>query len=112
MTLGEFADSLTGLTRHSTYPVVSNGEVLGLLPFAAIGIRARDEWSNLLVRDNVIGRDRVPVLDAADSAEDALNALIAGNIDRGLVVQGDQLVGVLSFSDLKRVLDQRSAFRR
>jgi Zn-dependent protease len=110
VTLGEFADSLSGLTRHSTYPVVSNGDVLGLLPFGAIGTRPRGEWGNLLVRDNTIGG--VPVLDAADTAEEALNELIAGNIGRGLVVQDGQLAGILSFSDLQRVLDQRSAFRR
>jgi Zn-dependent protease len=111
-TLGEFADSLTARDRHSTYPVVSNGELLGLLPFAAIDIRQRGEWGDLLVRDNMIGRDRVPVLDSDDSAESALEELIAGDIGRGLVVQDGQLTGILSVSDLKHALDQRSAFKR
>jgi len=111
-TLGEFADSLSALTRHSTYPVVSNGDVLGLLPFAAFSSRPRGEWGNLLVRDNTIRCERVPVLDSEDSAEDALTELIAGNIGRGLVVQDGQLAGILSVSDLAHVLEQRSAFRR
>jgi len=32
-TFSEFSDSLGALNRHNTYPVVSNGEVLGLFPF-------------------------------------------------------------------------------
>ena len=111
-TLGEFADSLGGLARHSTYPVVSNGDVLGLLPFGAISVHPRGEWSDRLVRDSMIARDRVPSLDSEDSAEDALGELAGGEIGRGLVVHDDHLVGILSISDLARVLGQRSAFRR
>jgi len=111
-TLGEFADSLSSLTRHSTYPVVSDGEVLGLLPFAAVDSRQRAEWDKLLVRDNMIGRDRVPVLDSEDGAEHALEELIAGDIGRALVVKDGQLAGILSLFDLQRALDQRSAFKR
>lgn len=112
-TLGEFADSLGGAAaRHSTYPVVSDGNVLGLLPFAAIAERPRSEWSGALVRDSMIERGRVPVLDSDDAAADALDALTHGEIQRGLVVHDFELVGVVSIRDLTRVLSQRSAFRR
>ncbi|MGC9974622.1 MAG: site-2 protease family protein [Gaiellaceae bacterium] len=111
-TLGEFADSLSGLARHSTYPVVSNGDVLGLLPFGAISGRPRVEWGNRLVRDITLTRDRVPFLDSEDTAVDALNELAGGEIGRSLVVHDGKLVGILSISDLARVLGQRNAFRR
>jgi Zn-dependent protease len=111
-TFSEFCDSLGALNRHNTYPVVSNGEVLGLLPFGAVDGHPLGEWGDRLVREGMIGRDRVTVLDSEDSAEDALEQLIAGDIGRGLVVHDDQLVGILSVSDLKRTLDQRTAFRR
>jgi CBS domain-containing protein len=111
-TLGEFADSLSGLTRHSTYPVVSNGDVLGLLPFGAISSRPRGEWGDQLVRDSMIASDQVPVLDSEDSAEDALAALMGGEIGRGLVVHDGHLVGFISVSDVGRALSQRQAFRQ
>ncbi len=111
-TLGEFADSLSGLTRHSTYPVVSNGDVLGLLPLGAISNRPRGEWGDRLVRDSMLARDRIPVLDSEDSAENALNELVGGEIHRGLVLQDGRLVGFISISDVGRILNQRSAFRR
>jgi Zn-dependent protease len=111
-TLGEFADSLGRLDRHSTYPVVSNGDVLGLLPFGAISVRPRREWDQRLVRESMLGKEKVPVLDSDDSAVDALSKLMGGEINSGLVVHDSHLVGLLTFSDLARVLSQRSAFRR
>jgi len=111
-TLGEFADSLSSLARHSTYPVVSSGDVLGLLPFGAISSRPRGEWGDRLIRDSMIAGDQVPVLDPEDGAEDALDELMGGEIHRGLVVHDGGLVGLISISDIGRVLNQRSAFRR
>jgi Zn-dependent protease/predicted transcriptional regulator len=111
-TLGRFTDSLSGLTRHSTYPVVSNGDVLGLLPLGAIVAHPRGEWDARLVRETMLAKDQVPVLDSEDSAEDALNELMGGAIHRGLVLHDGQLVGLISISDLVRVLSQRDSFRR
>ncbi|MGD0166759.1 MAG: site-2 protease family protein [Gaiellaceae bacterium] len=111
-TLGDFADSLSGLARHSTYPVVSNGAVLGLLPFSAIAAQPRPEWESRLVRDSMLAPGRVPFLDSDETAENALDELAAGDIRRGVVVHEAGLVGFLSISDIARVLTQRSAFRR
>jgi Zn-dependent protease/CBS domain-containing protein len=111
-TLGQFMDSLAGRAKHSTYPVVSNGDVLGLLPFRSIAHYPRSEWDSRLVRDSMLRSDQVPVLDTEDSAEDALGELAGGEIHRGLVVHDGGLVGLISISDIGRVLNQRNAFRR
>jgi Zn-dependent protease len=111
-TLGEFADSLGATTRHDTYPVVSGTEVLGLLPFAAIAAHPRSDWNAHLVRNSVLAPGQVPFLDSDDTAADALDQLIAGNVHRGLVVDDAGLIGFLSISDIAQVLTQRSAFRR
>jgi CBS domain-containing protein len=60
----------------------------------------------------MLAKAQVPVLDSEDSAEDALNELIRGEIQRGLVLHDGELVGFLSISDLARVLSQRDSFRR
>jgi len=111
-TLGEFIDALAGRARHSTYPVVSNGDALGLLPFRSIAHHPRSEWDQRLVRDSMLAKDQVPVLDSEDSAEDALNELAGGEIHRGLVLHDGELVGFISISDLASVLSQRDSFRR
>jgi CBS domain-containing protein len=111
-TLGEFMDTIAGRARHSTYPVVSNGDVLGLLPFRSIATHPRSEWDERLVRDSMLAKEKVPVLDSDDSAEDALTELAGGEIHRGLVLHDGELVGLISISDLASVLSQRDSFRR
>ena len=111
-TLGQFTDSLAEREKHSTYPVVSGGDVLGLLPFRSIAHYPRSDWDSRLVRDSMLVRDKVPVLDSDDSAEDALSELVGGEIHRAIVVHDGDLVGLISISDVGRVLNQRSAFRR
>ncbi len=111
-TVGEFIDSLAGRAKHSMYPVVSDGDVLGLLPAGAIAQLPRGDWQGRLVRDSALGRDRIPVFEGDDSAEHALGVLVKGDIRCGLVVQEGDLVGLVSISDIGRVLEQRSAFKR
>lgn len=111
-TLGEFVDTLGAWARHSTYPVVSNGDVLGLLPFGLIARRPRAEWDGRLVRDSMLAGDPVPRLDSDEPAAEALDELIGGEIHRGLVLHDGDLVGFISLSDFGRVLGQRTAFRR
>lgn len=111
-TLGNFMDSLAGRAKHSTYPVVSGGEAIGLLPFRSIAQHPRSDWDGGLVRHSMLGSDQVPVLDTEDSAEDALNALMGREIHRGIVVHDGDLVGFISISDIGRALNQRKAFRR
>jgi Zn-dependent protease/CBS domain-containing protein len=111
-TLGEFIDTLAGRAGHSTYPVVSNGEVLGLLPFRSIAHHPRGEWDTRLVRDSMLTRDQISILDSDDSAAAALSELAGGEIQRGLVLHEGRLVGLISISDIGRVLSERQAFRR
>ncbi len=117
-TLGEFADSLTGLSPQVAYPVVyddgSNGQVpVGLLPFEEIAAgRPRAEWDEELVGNSMVGRERVPMLAPENTAVEALDELMRMSIQYGLVVDHDQLVGLVSLADLTRALYQRSAFRR
>jgi len=110
-TLGAFTGSLAG-RAHSTYPVVSGGDVVGLLPFRAITRYPRSDWEGRLVRDSMLKSDQVPMLDSEASAEGALSELAGGEIHRGLVVHDGGLVGLISISDIARVLNQRTAFRR
>jgi CBS domain-containing protein len=111
-TLGEFLDGLGGQRRHSAYPVVSNGDVLGLLPLKSIESYPRSEWSGRLVRNSMLPDEHVLRLDADVPAVDALDELVGSEIHRGLVFRDGALVGFLSLSDLARVLGQRPAFRR
>jgi Zn-dependent protease len=106
VTLGEFMDRVAWNRRFTTYPVVDDhGRAVGLLPFRCVAEVPRAEWDERRVRDCMLPLDRVPVL--AEDAElvDALAALSEADVHRGVVLDGERLVGFLSISDLARALE-------
>ena len=93
--------------RYTTYPVVEDGRALGLLPFRCVAEVPRREWDTRLVRDCMIPRDRVPVVNEMDDAIDAAAELSEGDVNRALVLDGDRLAGLLSVTDVARALQIR-----
>jgi Zn-dependent protease/CBS domain-containing protein len=104
LSLGDFMDDVVWSKRYTTYPVVENGHALGLLPFRCVAQIPRREWDERTVRDCMLSRDEVPVLDEDDELVDVLDELGQGP-GRGLVLDGDRFVGLLSISDLARALE-------
>jgi Zn-dependent protease/predicted transcriptional regulator len=112
LTVGEFMDEIVHQRRHTTYPVVDDGDAVGLLPFRCVAEVPRREWDERHVRDCMLGRDQVALLDENETAADALAELGEADTKRGLVVADGRLVGLLSVSDLARVLDVPPRRRR
>jgi Zn-dependent protease/predicted transcriptional regulator len=106
-TLGELMDNVMISQRHTTYPVVDHGKVVGLLPFRCVANVPRREWDTRRVRDCLISLDRVPVLREDEEAVDALAELSQSDGGHGLVVSNGDLAGIVSTSDLGRALDAR-----
>ena len=103
--LGRFVDDVVWPRRYTTYPVVENGRVIGLLPFRCVAQVPRTEWETRTVRDCMLGLDEVPLLDADDAAIDALEKVSGSELNRGLVVEDGRLLGLLSITDLARALE-------
>jgi Zn-dependent protease/predicted transcriptional regulator len=111
LSLGQFMDEVVWPNRYTTYPVVDNGRAVGLLPFRCVAQIPRREWDERTVRDCMLSRDDVPVLDEDDRLVDVLAELGEGP-GRGLVLDGERLVGLLSISDLARTLETDGRRRR
>ena len=105
LTLGRFMDDVVWRRRYTTYPVVEDGRAVGLLPFRSVAEVPRSEWDARTVRDCMLGLDRVPILRPDDEAIEALEAVGSSPVNRGLVLDGDRLVGLLSITDLARALE-------
>jgi Zn-dependent protease len=105
LTLGRFVDEVVGARRYTTYPVVDDGRVLGLLPFSCVAQTPRPEWDARTVADCMLGLDEVPVLGEDEDAIEALEKLQTSGLNRALVVDADRLVGLLSITDLVRALE-------
>jgi Zn-dependent protease/predicted transcriptional regulator len=103
-TLAEVADEIAGTSRHTAYPVLDHGAVVGLLPLQALAHRGgADLWARR-VRDYVIRASEVPCFSQSTPAAEALDELAASRTGRGLVLSDGELVGILSVTDLARAL--------
>jgi CBS domain-containing protein len=111
-TLGRFMDDVAWSQRYTSYPVVDDGRVVGLLTFRCVAETPRSEWDQRSVRDCMIDRKRVPVLEEDEPAVEALAELSESEVNRGVVLDGERLAGFLSITDLARALEVGEPRRR
>ena len=103
-TLAEVADRIAGTPRHSAYPALDGGTVVGLLPLRALAhTGGADVWGRR-VREYVVRADDVPHFSPDTPAMAALDELVGGGVGRGVVVDQERLVGIISMTDLARAL--------
>ena len=106
-TLGQFMDETAGRAHYTTYPVLDGDRVVGLLPFRCVAQTPRAEWDTRLVGECALPLDEVVVLTEDEPAMDAFAELSGGDVHRGLVLDGGRLRGLVSISDIARVLAVR-----
>jgi Zn-dependent protease/predicted transcriptional regulator len=112
ITLGEFMDDVAWSRPYTTYPVTENGEVVGLLQFRRVAEVPRGEWDSRTVRDCMIPRDEVPVVEQDDELVLAAGEVAEHEVNRALVLDAGRLVGLLSVTDVAHALQMRGAGRR
>ena len=112
ITLGQFMDDVAWSRPYTTYPVTKNGDVVGLLQFRRVAEVPRAEWDRRTVRDCMIPRDDVPVVEQDDELVFAAGEVAEHDVNRALVVDAGRLVGLLSVTDVARALQMRGAARR
>ena len=107
-TIGQFMASTAGQAHFTTYPVVDgDGRVAGLLPFAAVARMPRSEWDMRLVAEAAVPLGQVTVLHEDEPVLDAFEELSEGELQRGLVLREGHLLGLVSLTDIARVMAVR-----
>ena len=95
------------MRSHPAYPVFENGRLLGLLSLGDIRHVPREQ------RYHVTAREVTPPLSEAQAIApgagvwEALGRMVAGNQGRLLVLDDGHLVGIISRSDILRVMRTR-----
>jgi predicted transcriptional regulator len=89
---------------HGAFPVDKQGRTIGLLTLRGVRRVPRDQWSTRRVRDHM-----VPVGDQVVVAPEARMDQVMGKLEDGeagrvLVVQGGEVVGIITPTDLTRWL--------
>ena len=99
-------------SRHSTFPTHDAGDRLsGLLTLAALKNVAPNARATTLVKEIICPLDKVPTVRPADPATNLLEVSDGCSEGRTLVVDNGRLVGIVSPSDVNRLL-QRSSLGR
>ena len=111
-TLAEFMDDVASTHRFTTYPVLEDGRVIGLLPFGRVARVPRGVWEQTQVRDCMLTRASVPVVREEADLLDALDQMNAGGINRALVMDDGRLEGILSITDVVRLVSWKTAGHR
>ncbi len=108
LSLEEFVHNYVYQNHFQIYPVMSFGRFTGCVSVNAVSRVPRDEWPHLTVGsvaepcgpDTTIGPDQ--------SAEAALTLMNRTGVGRLLVVEGDQLAGVVSLEDMLKLLSPKT----
>ena len=108
LTLTEFFDEVVWGRRYTTYPVFDGERVVGLLPFRAVAAVPRARWEDTHIADVMIPLDDVVLLDEGDALTEAVGRLASDPLQRGLVIEDNRLVGLVSVSDVARAFERRA----
>ena len=111
-TVGDFMDHVAHVHRYTTYPVVDDGHVVGLLPFARVAAAPRAAWHERRVRDCMLSLEDAPVVEAGTPLLTALEEMQGQGGDRALVLDHGELAGLLSITDVGRVVSESAATPR
>jgi Zn-dependent protease/CBS domain-containing protein len=106
-TIAQFLAGLESEGRLTAYPVVEDDRLVGLIPTrTALETPPRDR-SLVRVGERMLGLEGAPRLAPDDDLFAALSRLAEAGVNRGLVLEGDRLVGHLSVEDVAQVSARR-----
>lgn len=102
--LTSFVDGLLRQGRHSGYPVVRDGRVVGLIALSDVQRTAGRPDGDATVADLALPIERIPVVAPDATVADLAHAMSDRSMTRTLVMDGDDLVGIVASSDLSRLV--------
>lgn len=103
-TLEQLMEEIVREHRFTTYPVVDAGRVVGLLRLAAVAGVPRVDWARTPVRACMLPFEDVPKLREDEPLADALSELGSGSPGRAFVLREGRVVGLLSVTDVGRLV--------
>lgn len=106
-TLAAFVSGPFARSRHAAYPVMRDGRVLGLLFYRDVAAIPPGDWERARVEDIVPPVDEGFTLSPDDDLAEGLMQLADTKPQRALVLDGDRLEGLLSITDVSRLLELR-----
>jgi Zn-dependent protease/CBS domain-containing protein len=108
ITVEDFIHSYLLGDRHSAYPVEGpGGTIVGLITLAQLRMVAPEKRGITLVCDAAMPMDRVVMAAPQEPLTVVLDRLASHNGNRALVVDHGEVVGIVTASDVSRLIDVR-----
>jgi Zn-dependent protease len=105
LSIERFLDDVVLGHRHTAYPVVEGDRPVGLVTFRDAAAGDRDTWAAGVVADRMRPLDASLVVAPQDRLEDVWPELVRSAVRRALVLDGGRLAGLLSATDVARILE-------
>jgi Zn-dependent protease len=106
ITVEDFIERYLLGDRHSAYPVEDRGgSISGLITLAQLREVASSQRASTSVGEIAMPLDRVPTATPDEPVTSLLERLAAGRSSRALVVDAGSVVGIVTASDLTRLVD-------
>jgi Zn-dependent protease/predicted transcriptional regulator len=106
ITVQEFVDEHLFRGRHHGYPVVDEGRAVGIVTLERIKRVPKEEWDRRTVAEAMAAAEDGVVVTPEEPMDRVLDRLNASETGRLLVSEGDQVVGILTRSDIARWLER------
>jgi Zn-dependent protease len=111
LTLQQLQDYALTPTKHHGFPVVKDGELVGLVTDEDVRRVSSELWDERRVEQVMKGMKSLVTVGPGDAAVDALIKMAKAGVGRLPVVEGGKLVGIVTRSDFARVIQERLKFR-
>ncbi|MFQ6135461.1 MAG: site-2 protease family protein [Nitrososphaerales archaeon] len=97
--------------KHGGYPVVSRGEVKGIVTTHDIQKIPQGRWGSTYIWDIMTPRDKLITVSPEDPATDAFAKMTKNDLGRLPVMKEDLLIGIVTRSDIMRAMKRRSELK-
>ncbi len=108
MSLQEFVDSYLLTTGQRCYAVEDQGRLVGLITPRDVGAIPRELWDRITVREAMCPMEKLHIITPDTQVLDALKLMAGNDVNQVPVVANGNLQGVVSRSQLMRLMQARS----
>lgn len=107
-TVADFVETRFSGSRHAAYPVLDGEQVVGMLGFRDLTAVPAPEWEDTRIESIARPLGSVLVLEPGANLGDATIELVQDELGRALVLEGERLIGLLSMTDVSRLIELRT----
>jgi Zn-dependent protease/predicted transcriptional regulator len=97
---------------HGGYPVVEGKQVLGIVTMQCVRSVPKEKRETTTVKDAMIHCDQAATVKPSVSALDGMTTMARQNVERLLVFDGPQMLGIVTRGDLMRAIRTRQELAR